>query len=265
MTPLDAALLGLVQGLTEFLPVSSSGHLVLTASLLGLEPNLLFDVLVHLATLIATLVYYREDVLSVVRALIAAPSKGIAESWTDDSFRLAAYVVVASVPTAIMGLGLKDLIETHLATPRYVALFLCLTGVLLALTLVKRKTTDLVRLSLGSALILGIVQGCAILPGISRSGSTIAIALVLGIAGKEAARFSFLMALPAIGGATLLSMLKLNAANLSVFSTSVGFAAAGISGWLALRWFIPLVERGKLHIFAPYVWALALGTWFWMS
>ena len=95
MTPLDAALLGLVQGLTEFLPVSSSGHLVLTASLLGLEPNLLFDVLVHLATLIATLVYYREDVLSVVRALIAAPGKGFEESWHDDSFRLAAYVVVA--------------------------------------------------------------------------------------------------------------------------------------------------------------------------
>ena len=164
-----------------------------------------------------------------------------------------------------MGLGLKDLIETHLATPKYVALFLCLTGVLLALTLVKRKTTDLVRLTLGSAVILGIVQGCAILPGISRSGSTIAIALVLGIAGKEAARFSFLMALPAIGGATLLSVLKLSEANLSLFSTSVGFAAAGISGWLALRWFIPLVERGKLHIFAPYVWALALGTWFWMS
>ena len=265
MTPLDAALLGLVQGLTEFLPVSSSGHLVLTASVLGLEPNLLFDVLVHLATLVATIVYYRRDVGGVISAVITAPKVGLQESWHDESFRLAMFVVVASVPTAVMGLGLKDLIEQHLATPNYVAGFLVVTGCLLAMTLLRKNANRAVELTLGTALVLGVVQGCAILPGISRSGSTIAVALVLGIAGKEAARFSFLMALPAITGATLLSLLKLDESQLSFTVVAIGFVSAGISGWVALKWFIPLVEKGKLHIFAPYVWLLALGTWLWMS
>ncbi len=265
MTPVDAALLGLVQGLTEFLPVSSSGHLVLTASLLGLEPNLLFDVLVHLATLVATVVYYRQDVGRVLKSLVLVPKVGLAQSWTDDSFRLAMFVVVASVPTAMMGLGLKDVIEEHLATPSYVAGFLVVTGCLLAMTLTRRNTGAVVRLTMGTALLLGVVQGCAILPGISRSGSTIAVALVLGIAGKEAARFSFLMALPAITGATFLSLLKLDESHLGIHVIAIGLVSAGVSGWLALKWFIPLVEKGKLHYFAPYVWLLAIGTWMWMS
>lgn len=265
MTPLDAALLGLVQGLTEFLPVSSSGHLVLTASLLGLEPNLLFDVLVHLATLVATVIYYRADVGSVLSSVLAFPRRGWSESWGDGAFRLAVFVVVASVPTAVMGLGLKDVIEEHLATPSFVALFLVVTGCLLAMTLIKRNTENPVELGIRIALILGVVQGCAILPGISRSGSTIAVALVLGLAGKEAARFSFLMALPAIAGATLLSLLKLGEANLSVLVVATGLLTSGISGWLALKWFIPLVEKGRLHIFAPYVWLLGLGTWLWIT
>lgn len=264
MTPVDAALLGLVQGLTEFLPVSSSGHLVLTASLLGLEPNLLFDVLVHLATLIATVLYYRKDVVQVGASLVKAPSCGWATSWSDPSFRLAMYVVAASVPTAAMGLGLKDLIESRFANPGYVGLFLTVTGALLALTLLRKNSTSTTQLTLGLAILLGCVQGCAILPGISRSGSTIAVALLLGIAGKEAARFSFLMALPAISGATLLSLRKLEETQLEYGVILIGFIAAGVSGWLALKWFIPLVEKGRLHIFTPYVWAVACGVWLWM-
>lgn len=264
MTPVDAALLGLVQGLTEFLPVSSSGHLVLTASLLGLEPNLVFDVLVHLATLIATLLYYRKDVVEVGASVVSAPRRGWALSWSDPSFRLAMYVVAASLPTAAMGLGLKDLIESQFANPGYVSAFLVVTGVLLSLTLLRKDSRNATAISLKLALLLGCVQGCAILPGISRSGSTIAVALLLGIAGKEAARFSFLMALPAISGATLLSLRRLEEINLELSVVVIGFVAAGVSGWLALKWFIPLVEKGRLHIFTPYVWAVACGVWLWM-
>ena len=164
-----------------------------------------------------------------------------------------------------MGLSLKDLIERHLAQPSYVAGFLVVTGLLLAMTLLRKNADRAVELTVATALILGVVQGCAILPGISRSGSTIAVALVMGIAGKDAARFSFLMALPAIAGATLLSLMKLEESQLSLIVVVIGLLSAGVSGWIALKWFIPLVEKGKLHVFAPYVWLLAIGTWLWMS
>ena len=251
MEALSYLLLGLIQGLTEFLPVSSSGHLTLGQSLLGLhEEDLTFTVLVHAATALSTLVVFRKDILDLVTSLFAPGERG------HRGRNYVGMLLLSAVPAAAIGLGFKDDIEA-LASPRFVGAMLLVTGGVLFLSQKAKGGQRPIRAL--QALGIGMAQAMAILPGISRSGSTIGAALMLGVSREEAAKFSFLMALIPIGGATLLTvkeLLEQPAAGELVavpwLGYALGTAAAFASGWAACTWMIRLVKRSNLAGFGVY-------------
>lgn len=261
ISPLYGTLLGLLQGLTEFLPVSSSGHLVIAQNLLGIkEPNLLFDIWLHLATLIAVCFYYRHDILDILKDLwphakdVFAKKQG---ALTEDRPAMLGWMVVlASIPTGLMGFLLKDTFENLFSSIKAVAGALLITAGLLTIThFVKTRDCQLVW---WKALLIGIIQGLAITPGISRSGSTIALALILGISTVKSARFSFLLSIPAICGALLLQLLHLESGVLSEFAANwpgvlLGFFSAMVSGLAALILLVKMVKAQKFYLFAPYL------------
>jgi undecaprenyl-diphosphatase len=260
---LSYLLLGLVQGLTEFLPVSSSGHLTLGQALLGLEQeDLTFTVLVHGATALSTLVVFRDDIQALVQGAFGKGEEG------QRARTYIGWILLSAVPAAVVGLGFKDSIEA-LASPQFVGGMLCITAGILFFS--QKAPSGNRPLQSGRALTIGLAQALAILPGISRSGSTIGAALLLGVSRKEAARFSFLMALVPIGGATLLTVKDLlerpeteAVAGGPLWGYALGTAAAFFSGWLACTWMIRLVQKSNLSGFGVYcavvgVLALFLG------
>lgn len=261
----EALILGVVQGATEYLPVSSSGHLVIFQHLFGLdEPALLFDIVLHVATLLAVLWYYRRDIADLIRqslAAVRALSQG--ESWANvqtafPGFRLAWLIVLGTVPTALIGVTLQDTFEALFGSLKTVGFMLGVTGFILLMTRFGSKgERGIGEMKASDALIIGLVQGLAITPGISRSGSTIAVALLLGIKKETAARYSFLLSVPSIVGALIL---KLGDAGegVSLGATVVGFVAALVTGYFCLALLVQLVKRGKLAWFAPYCFVAGL-------
>lgn len=272
----QAILLGVVQGLTEFLPVSSSGHLVLAQQALGddfhfTSSAVVFDLVLHAGTLLPVLWFYRADLLRILSAFVPGSATDPASAVRDpaNDRHLALAVVVATIPTALMGLLFKDLFESLFHSVGAVCIALLVTGGLLLSTRFQegedRPDADAMRspISLPKALLIGLVQGLAITPGISRSGSTIATALLLGVPRADAARFSFLLSIPAICGAIVL-MLK-DGAQLGGMPTpllAAGFTSAMVVGYLALVMLVALVKRGGLHRFTYYVWPVAVIAWF---
>ncbi len=263
-----ALILGLIQGLTEFLPVSSSGHLVVGSELLGMggAGSLLYDTLLHVGTLLPVLWLYRADLLQMVLSLTRLAS-GPARLWREDrGFRLAVCVVIGTLPTAIIGLTLEDLFEQLFSSLRTVGVTFLITGAILALTKLhqgdaaeEEPEESYLTLTGARAFLVGLAQGLAITPGISRSGSTIAAGLLLGIQRTMAARLSFLLSVPAILGAVLLQVRKLQPGGGDMLSTyAAGTLVAAVSGYFALRWLVRLVRRGGLHWFAAYVWPLGI-------
>jgi undecaprenyl-diphosphatase len=262
MTYLQATLLGALQGLTEFLPVSSSGHLVLLQHLFGLhEPALIFDLFVHIATLVAVLAMYRQDVHALFMAWFS-PRNGIVGNDLEraSARRLGLLLVLANIPTAAIGLLFESTFEQFFSTPWIVGIALLLTGALLWLS---RPASDrqggTSEVGMAHAILLGCTQGLAITPGISRSGSTIAIALLCGVSRESAARFSFLMAVPAILGAALLKSASVSTLAMAELNLVIaGMLSALVVGYIALRYLIRLVMQGELWRFAFYCWAIGL-------
>lgn len=267
MTFLQSILLGALQGLTEFLPVSSSGHLVLLQQFLGLqEPELLFDILVHAATLFAVFMIYRRDLLELALAFpgvstsLSPHSPGIDKDIAH-ARRLGLLILVANIPTAVIGLVFNAKFEHLFATPWAVGSALLVTGgVLWSLKQNAGSPEGIHDMRVWHALVLGLVQGLAITPGISRSGSTIAVALWCGLHRETAARFSFLMAIPAILGAMLLKLDTLS----TIAGDQVGIFVGGmvsalVVGYIALRFLLRLLMQGNLWRFAIYCWLLGLG------
>ncbi len=265
MEALWIAVLGVVQGATEFLPVSSSGHLAAAELLLerrGIELSLnecplLLEVLLHLATALAVIAVYRREVVAAIaglgRAAVAVTRRKLGETLAgDDDANLALALVVGSIPTALLGLALRDPAAVVAASSR--GLGFTFLGSALLLLASRWWPGGSRRLDLRAALLIGSIQGVAVLPGISRSGVTIATALALGLGREEAARFSFLLSLPAILGAALL---ELDAAQLAsaqrAASFGLGALAAFVTGLIALLVLLRAVRRGKLWLFAPYV------------
>lgn len=258
MTPWEAVLLGIVQGLTEFLPVSSSGHLVLGQALLGIRvQGVVFEVFVHFGTLVAVLTVFREDVGGLLKAffrfgwlrqplLITTPEN-------DNYDHRVLHLVVGTLPVVLVGLTFGDTLESAFAHPRFAALMLLFTGLILLLSRVAGAPSG--EMTAVKALAVGVSQVVAILPGISRSGITIATALFTGVNREEAVRFSFLLAIPAIAGAAVLKALELvrsapGAAE--IVSLTLGTVAAYFFGMLAIRWLIAAVRRGHLDRFGYY-------------
>ncbi|MBU1085108.1 MAG: undecaprenyl-diphosphate phosphatase [Candidatus Beckwithbacteria bacterium] len=238
MTPFQGLILGLIQGLTEFLPVSSSGHLVITQNLFQLtEPPIIFDILVHLATSLAVIIvifnYLKNINLTQIKLIL-----------------------IASIPAGVIGILLNQQIETLFSSLRLVSFSLIVTGLILFSTkkLAKKKSS----LNSKNSFFIGLAQALAIIPGISRSGSTITAGLHQGLTPKDAFNFSFLISLPAIFGAQLLQLNKLgNLSSAELPTLAIGFFTAFISGLLALKTFKKLVIKGKLSYFGFY--CLALG------
>ena len=269
MNTIEAIILGVIQGLTEFLPVSSSGHLVLFQNLFGLkEPELLFDICLHVGTLVAVLIVFYRDILEILSALARIPTRmkpagGLLKLCeTDPAVRMALLIVVGSVPTAIIGLLFKEVVDHIFGSTAIVGCMLIITGTLLWLTRrFQGEGRPVIKTTLKDALIIGIVQGLAILPGISRSGSTISTALFLGVDRKVAGRYSFLLSIPAIVGALVLSLDTPELATTIPLPTIVaGSVISAIVGWLALVILLRVVDRGQLHRFAPYCWLVGIVT-----
>ena len=270
METYQGVVLGILQGLTEFLPVSSSGHLVLGQHLFGItEPALSFDISLHMGTLAAVFLIFFPEIRAMAAALVrlAGPGGSLGQRLGQDpDLRLIGLILAGSVPTAVLGMVFKKYAMGVCASVPLVGVMLIVTGTLLWLT---RKAgpggaAGPGSISFTSALWIGLIQGMAVLPGISRSGSTISMALFLGVERETAGRFSFLLSLPAILGAEVLSLKEsLETTGLALGPATVwGTLAAFVTGYLALAALMRIVKKGGLHLFAPYCWAagaVALG------
>ena len=264
---LQALILGIVQGLTEFLPVSSSGHLVLAQAWFGdafvfKEGAVAFDLVLHVGTLIPVVVYYRNAVLGLVRAPFAR-EESTDVPWIRHPDRwLLLMVVVASIPTAAIGIGFKDVFARLFHDVTTVSTALFVTGIILYATRWARRTGGGTGLTVGIALAIGVAQGFAITPGISRSGTTIAVALLLGLDRELAARFSFLLSIPAILGGLILVMKDHVTWTAELLGPlALGFVSAMVVGYAALVALVALVRRGGLHRFSFYLWPVAVLGW----
>ena len=270
MTFLEAILLGILQGLTEFLPVSSSGHLVLAQQFLGLkEPLVFFDVMLHVGTLAAVLVAYRDAIGRLVIGGLSA--LGNTQFWrqpkatlnTSAELKFIWLILLGSVPTGIIAVVFKTQLESFFDEVRLVSVMLILTGVILQLPRLRREETDTPDDAIGTlkawhAPLIGIAQGCAITPGISRSGTTISLALFLGIPAKTAAEYSFLLSIPAILGAVALKIRDLGDTAIPLYIVGAGMLASFIVGYIALRFLLVVLNRGKFSVFSYYCVALGL-------
>jgi undecaprenyl-diphosphatase len=264
-TYFDAVILGIVQGLTEFFPVSSDGHLIVVSHWLGISgPKLFFDVMLHSGTLLAVLLVFGKDVLQMFsgawRALRALGNRPVQDIIKDDpELRLGLLVILATIPTGIIGLLLKKWIDP-LSTLFITGLFLCLSGALLWFT---RCTGDAGResneITTRDALMIGLMQGAAVLPGLSRSGSTITGGLWLGLSRAAAGRFSFLLSIPAVLGAIILELKdSLKDPPDQWGPIIVGSVVSFLVGLLALRALLWVVRGGRLYSFAYYVFPMGV-------
>lgn len=254
MSILEAIFLGILQGATEFLPISSSGHLVIVPTVFDLtSPDLVFIGLVHLGTLLAVLVYFRNDILDILAGFF----RGIAarQPFGTTEARLGWWILIGTIPAAAAGLLFESFFEEVFGAPNIAAFFLLVTGGLLVLgerLLSGDKTFE--TMTGIDAIIIGLFQMLALFPGISRSGSTIVGGLLRGLDRSSAARYSFLLGIPAIAGAGLLSLVEIfgaeRAYEIPVYIA--GFAAAAIAGYLCIYFLLAWVRNHSLYIFAAY-------------
>lgn len=250
---IKAFILGIIQGLTEFLPVSSTGHLLLGRKIFGLaEAGLFLDTMLHFGTLIAVIVVFWEDIVYILKNPFEKLSK---------------LIIVGTIPTAIIGLTFEDFFEEISVTGSTVGWEFLATGVILwfADNMKKEGYKNIDKISYTDALIVGTLQGAAILPAISRSGLTIAGALYRKINKEDAARFSFLLSLPAILGAVVLQSLKLVSGSevetlhtIGIIPLIIGTLSAVIAGYIAVKWMLRILQTGSLKVFSYYVWILGI-------
>lgn len=258
MTLFQSILLGIVQGITEFLPISSSGHLVLVPHLLGweLDPQavFVFDVLVQVATLVAVFAYFWSDLVAIGRAFLAGLWQRA--PFDDPESRLGWLILLATIPAGLAGLFLKDALESALNSPLVTALFLFVTaGLLVIAEQLGKREHKAEQLSWLDALIIGVFQILALFPGVSRSGATITGGMLRRLDRPSAARFSFLMSIPIMLAAGLLATLDLlQIPNLSAVLPTflAGFLAAAVTGYLSIRWLLGYLSHRSLYGFALY-------------
>lgn len=265
MEVFSAALLGIVQGLTEFLPVSSSGHLILSRALLGWDLGhfgLPFDVACHVGTLLAVLVYFARDVQAMTLALPGALSGRGGEYE-----RLVRLIAVGCLPLVPVVLLFLDVIET-VRSPAVVAAALAAGGAgLLVAEAVGAKRRGEESITYFEALLIGVAQACALVPGVSRSGATLTVALLLGLRREGAARFVFLLSLPAVGAAAAKEALDVSEAGMTdvpVMALSVGLLTSAVVGYLTVRFFLRYLAKHSLAVFAYYRFAIAAFTVIWL-
>ncbi len=266
MTILEAIVLGILQGITEFLPVSSSGHLVLMQYFMGIkESQVFFDVMLHFGTLGAVIIVYYQFIGSLIRTGFSTlfqadfyrhPRRTI--SNTSD-LRMLWYLLLGSIPTGLIAVLFKNSFEAIFGKPMVVAAMLIVTGLILQLSrLGHRQLQAETPLQARHSPLIGIAQGLAIIPGISRSGSTISISLLLGLSPQTAAQYSFLLSIPAILGAVILKLKDVGEITIAPTVIVAGTLTSFIVGYIALRFLLAILNRGKFSIFSYYCFALGI-------
>jgi undecaprenyl-diphosphatase len=258
---LQGVVLGLVQGLTEFLPISSSGHLVLAEEMVGFRPPGLFvEIVLHVATLLAVFVVYWRRIAELARNSLAGDRA---------TLRYVGLLLAASVPAALIGVLFKDYFARTFHSLTSVGVEFLITGGILWSTrwLGNRRVEGMTEPTVAGALVIGSGQALAILPAISRSGCTVAAGLWIGMDPVRAGEFSFLMSIPVIAGAALLELPGLSASATSVGAgpLALSFAVSMIAGVVAIRWLLVLLRRGTFYRFAPYCWVIGLATIAWAA
>lgn len=263
---IKAIFLGIVQGSTEFLPVSSSGHLVLFQNLLGLkEPELLLDISLHVGTLLAVCLYFHSDLGKMIKESwsfagnLLRGRKSVRQIAETPHASLTLWVIVGTIPTALIGISFRSTLESLFDSVTVVGAMLLCTGAILAVSRFISKNRDgRFNIGLFAALAVGLAQGFAIIPGISRSGATIVCGMACGLNRDVAARFSFLLSIPAIAGALVLQLGSEVRHEIAFLPLLAGLIAATLVGLAALKVLMGMVTRGNLFWFAPYCWSLGL-------
>ena len=266
MDIIQGIIIGIVQGLTEFLPVSSSAHLVFIQKILGVQSSLAFDTFLHLGTLIAVMWFFRYDIYKMILSWLSSVrdilSGRFREGFYSDPYkRLAWYVILATIPVALVGVLFEDSVDALFSGALYVpAFFLFVTGTILYLS--QRMTSGEINyntITKKESLFMGLGQACAILPGLSRSGTTIAAGLTIGLNKEFAAKFSFILSIPAILGAFLLQAKDIGSAmDANFLPVFLGFIASIIAGYMAIKWMLDLIQNKSLDIFAYYCWVIGI-------
>ncbi len=264
----EAILLGVIQGLTEFLPVSSSGHLVIVQSFIKgfQQPGVLFDVMLHFGTLLAVLVFFRKDILDILISLIPVgwlrnSKKDIDAMQVRSGRKMALYIITGTIFTGVIGLSCEDRIHHLFTSTTNVSFMLLVTGVLLFISDRFQGGRVEKDMNIVDSIVIGIVQGISLIPGISRSGSTIAFGIFRGLDGQTAARFSFLLSIPAILGAVVLESRYIGmipSGDIAIYLA--GMVIAAVTGFLTLRLLLFIIKKHKLSIFAYYCWILGIST-----
>jgi undecaprenyl-diphosphatase len=245
VTLIEIFILAVVQGLTEWLPISSSGHLVITQKALGLNLPLIYSVMLHLGTLIVVLTAFRKDILEIIKAVAK-------RDFQTQQGKLALFIVIGSIPTAIIGLVFHDFLESLFSNLPAVGAALLITGIILFLS---EKRIGNKKMNTTDSLLIGLAQAIAIIPGISRSGATISTALLRKIDKKTAFKYSFLLSAPAIAGATIIESKQLALGNIDPIPLLLGTIISMIVGYFSLKLLQKIVMNEKIHLFAYYCWA----------
>jgi len=260
MNFIESLVLGIIQGLTEFLPVSSSGHLVIFQHLFGISSNdIAFEIVVHLGTLMSVFVVYYSDIMQMIKSFFGGIAKPKVSYETDYHFKLAILIILGTIPAVIAGLFFKDFFESIFHNTKLVGVTLMITAGILFST--KFFTNGGKKLKAGNSFLIGIGQALAIFPGISRSGTTISTSLILGISKEEAAKYSFLLSIPAILGAAVLELKDFVGTGIDMHQLGIlvtGFLGSFIVGYFAIRFLLSLIQKGKFHWFAPYCLLLSI-------
>ena len=265
MDIIQAIILGIVQGLTEFLPVSSSAHLVFVPEILKVQSSLVFDTILHVGSLVAVVIYFWKDIIHMLKSFFSSlmdiPRRQFREGIKEDKFKkLAWFVIIGTIPAGLAGVLFKDTFEALFNDVFIVGFFLIITGFLLwGSEMMSRRVnnkTSLKEMSVKNSILIGIAQAFAIAPGISRSGATISAGLFLGIERELAARYSFLLSIPAILGAALVQMKDISTIDVSATVFIAGFIAAAVTGYIAIKIVLKLIQEKNLLIFAYYCWII---------
>ncbi len=274
MSRFESILLGIVQGLTEFLPVSSSGHLVVVQKLLGISHHdIQFDVVVHVATLLSVLTILNKPIFYYLKLLF----RDLGEFKYGSGVSVSIHLILGTVPTAIVGLTFREYFETAFSEPKIVGVFFLVTAIILyisrrfsqmdqGMNLDRSQETveELARMPFFKSFVVGCSQAIAIAPGVSRSGTTIAVGLFQGMSGSVSAYLSFMLAIPAILGASLLELKNLDLSVVQIETLAWGFGAAYFSGVVGLWGVLKIVKQGRLDFFAYYLIPLALLCFFYL-
>ena len=272
MNIIQAILMGIVQGLSEFLPISSSAHLVFTSNFYKIfngidivqnsNEEVFFDIMLHLGTLIAVIIFFREDILNIIKSMFKALKTG---NWSEDEAKLGLYILIGTIVTVVLALPINELAEKLVYSPVIVGVLLFFTGFVLLYSENKSKSNQdkTGRLNLKNSLFIGLAQGLAALPGFSRSGWTIATGLFMGLNRVTAARYSFLLSIPIILGASMVyPLVKIDIAEAAGYNWNaigVGTLVSCVVGYLCIKYFMKFISKFSLAVFGYYCILAGLG------